>query len=342
LFEFERCRGHRHVGGDPLRPPGLRPAKMIAVTATTSAASPLRVWSALWIVYVVWGSTYLALAVTIQSLPPLIALGLRFLVAAALLAGWLAFRGGVARLRVTRAELAGAALVGLLLLTVGNGTVTLAERFVPSGVAALIAACVTVWVVLIRVVTGDHPPLVTWLGVVIGLGGVATLVLPGAHVATVGGASAAERTLWSLAIVVGTLSWALGSWLQPRMPTPRDPLVLTTYEMLVGGFALTVLGGLRGEHLGQMLEGTWASYVGWLYLVTMGSLVAYTAFVWLLGHAPLSLVTTYAYVNPVVAVLLGFLVLGEPLTAGVLLGGAIVVTGVGLVVSGERLARART
>jgi drug/metabolite transporter (DMT)-like permease len=316
---------------------------MAAVSlAPARAASPLRVWSALWIVYVVWGSTYLAIAVTIQSLPPLISLGLRFLVAAALMAGWLAVRSGGARLRVARAEFAGAALVGVLLLGVGIGIVTLAERFVPSGVAALIVACVTVWVVLIRVVTGDHPPLVTWLGVIIGLAGVAVLVLPGDQVQAVGGASAAERTVWSLAIVAGTFSWAVGSWLQPRIPTPRDPLVLTTYEMLVGGLVLTGLGLLRGERFEQMLDGTTASYAAWLYLVTIGSLLAYTAYVWVVGHAPLSLVTTYAYVNPVVAVLLGFLILGEPLTAGVLLGGAIVVTGVALVVSGERLGRART
>lgn len=307
-----------------------------------AAASPVRVWSALWIVYVVWGSTYLAIAVTIQSLPPLISLGLRFLVAAALMSGWLALRGGGGRLRVTRAELGGAALVGVMLLGVGIGIVTLAERFVPSGVAALIVACVTVWVVLIRVVTGDHPPLVTWLGVVIGLAGVAVLVLPGDQVQAVGGASTAERTLWSLAIVAGTLSWAVGSWLQPRITIPRDPLVLTTYEMLVGGLVLTALGLARGERFADMLGGTPASYTAWIYLVTIGSLVAYTAYVWVVGHAPLSLVTTYAYVNPVVAVLLGFLILREPLTVGVVLGGVIVVTGVALVVSGERLGRART
>ena len=138
--------------------------------------------------------------------------------------------------------------------------------------------------------------------------GVAVLVLPGDHVDSVGGATPGQRALWSLLIMLGSACWAIGSFLQPRIRTPRDQLVLTTYEMLTGGAALCLVGLARGERLTDFAEATARSWVGWVYLVTFGSLVGYTAFVWLLSHAPLSLVTTYAYVNPVVAVALGFLV----------------------------------
>ncbi len=302
-------------------------------------ASPAKVWAALWLVYLVWGSTYLGIRLAIESMPPQVSIGLRFLIAAPILALIVVLRGGAGRLRVTRAELGGAALVGVMLLGVGMSTVTLAERYVPTGVAALLVAVTPVWIVLLRTFTGDRPRLVTWLGVGTGLVGVAILVLPGSDVATVGDASSSQRALWSLAIVIGSASWAAGSFLQPRIPTPRDPLVMSTYEMLFGGLALVMVGVLRGEQISQMLDATPRSWAGWVYLVVVGSLITFSAFVWLIDHAPLSLVSTYAYVNPVVAVALGALILGEPLTAGLLLGGAVVVAGVALVVSGERLGK---
>jgi drug/metabolite transporter (DMT)-like permease len=292
----------------------------------------------MWIVYVVWGSTYLAIAVAIESMPPLIALGTRFLAAVSVLAVFLAARRGPRALVVGWRELRGAMIVGALLLGVGMGVLTLAERYVPSGVAALIVAVMPLWVVILRAVTGDRPPLVTWLGVAIGMVGIIVLVAPGAHGS---GGDSAQRTLWSLAMLVSTACWAFGSFLQPRIAVPRDPLVLSLYEMLTGGVILTFVGLLRGERLQDMTEATARSWWGWAYLVVVGSLVAYTAFVWVVGHAPLSLVATYAYVNPVVAVLLGWWILGEPLTLGLLVGGAVVVVGVMLVVSAERLARRR-
>jgi drug/metabolite transporter (DMT)-like permease len=304
-------------------------------------ASSARVWGAIWIVYVVWGSTYLAIAMTIGSMPPMVALATRFLLAAMLLGGYLMIRRGPRHLAVPWRQIRGAAIIGTLLLGVGIGNVTLAERYVPSGVVALLVAVVPLWVVLLRTLTGDRPPLVTWLGVGLGLVGVAVLVLPGDHVASLGGASPTERALWSLAVVGGSACWAFGSFIQPRIAVPRDPLVLTTYEMIVGGLILLARGFLRGEHVGDMAGASARSWLGWGYLVIVGSIVAYTAYVWVLGHAPLSLVTTYAYVNPVVAVALGWCFNAEPLTIGVLLGGAIVVSGVVLVVSGERLGRSR-
>ena len=211
--------------------------------------SPTQVWSALAVVYVVWGSTYLGIAVTVRTLPPMVSMGLRFFVAAAVIATFLVLRRGRGALRVTRAELGGAALVGVLLLGVGMGMVTMAEQYVPSGVAALIVSIMPVWVVLLRTFTGDRPRLVTWLGVAIGFAGMVVLVHPGADVATVNGASDAQRALWSMLMPLGTLCWAVGSFLQPRITTPRDPLVLTTYEMLTGGTVLALVGLLRGEDL---------------------------------------------------------------------------------------------
>jgi len=265
-------------------------------------------------------------------------MGTRFITATALLAAFLAVRKGPGSLRVPWQEFRGAAIVGSLLLGVGIGMVALAERYVPSGVAALIVAIMPVWVVLLRRATGDHPARVTWIGVAVGLVGMAVLVLPGAHVAPANGATEAQRALWSLLMPIGTMAWAYGSFLQPRIRTPRDPLVLTAYEMLVGGSLLCVVGLLRGERLSEMTDATARSWIGWGYLVVIGSLFAYTTFVWLVGHAPLSLIATYAYVNPVVAVLLGAWIKAEPITLGVMVGGSIIVAGVALVVSGERLA----
>ena len=299
-------------------------------------ASSLAVWSALSVVYVVWGSTYLAIAVTVESMPPLVALGTRFLTACAVLGLALVLRRGPRALAVPWPELRGAVVVGVLLLGVGMGVLALAEQHVPSGVAALIVAIMPLWVVILRAVTGDRPPLVTWLGVAVGIAGVVVLVGPGAS-----GRGSEQRLFWSLAMLVSTACWAFGSFLQPKIATPRDPLVLSFYEMLTGGVALTLVGLLRGEHVSDLANATARSWWGWAYLVVVGSLFAYTAFVWLVGHAPLSLVSTYAYVNPVVAVLLGWWILGEPLTVGLLVGGAIVVVGVMLVVSAERMARRR-
>lgn len=314
--------------------------ELAAPPHTPRTATAGRIWAALLIVYVVWGSTYLGIKLATESMPAQLALGSRFLAAAAILAVVVAVRRGPSALRVTRRELGGAALVGVMLLGVGMSTVGLGQDYVPTGVAALLVAVTPMWIVLLRTVTGDRPRLVTLLGIGLGLVGVALLVLPGSDVAEVGDASPQQRALWSLLIVLGAASWATGSFLQQRIATPPDALVMTTYEMVAGGLALVLVGTLRGETVDDLLDATAVSWAGWVYLVLVGSLIAFVAFVWLLDHAPISLVSTYAYVNPVVAVALGTLVLGEPLTGGVLLGGAVIIGGVMLVVSGERLSRA--
>jgi drug/metabolite transporter (DMT)-like permease len=272
-------------------------------------------------------------------MPPELALALRFVTAAILLAGYLAVRHGPRTLLVPWREIRGAAIIGSLLLGVAIGTLTLAERYVPSGVAALLVAINPLWIVIMRRATGDHPKLITWLGVIVGLSGVAVLVMPGDHVAALGGATATQRALWSLAIVCGSFCWSVGSFIQPKISTPRNPLVLAMYEMFAGAIVLALVGTFRGERIADFANASTRSWLALSYLVTFGSLLAFTVFVWLVTHAPLSLISTYAYVNPVVAVALGWWIKSEPITGGLIVGGAIVVGGVVLVVSGEWPAR---
>ncbi len=245
-------------------------------------------------------------------------------------------RHGWSTLHVTGRQVASAMLVGAMLLGFANGNLAIAELYVPSGVSALLVAVNPLWIVILRALSGDRPRRVTLIGVCIGLIGVGVLVLPGDHVASVGGATPLQRTIWSLVIVTGSFVWALGSFIQRRLAVPSNPLVLTTYQMWAGGIFLCLVGLTRGEHFSEFAQATLRSWLGWTYLVVFGSIIAFTAFVWLLGHAPLSLISTYAYVNPVVAVLLGWIFKAEPFTSGVLIGGAIIVSGVVLVVSGER------
>lgn len=306
------------------------PAPAPAAARSPIGAAPALVWLALGVVYLVWGSTYLAIRVMIRDLPPLLAAGARFMVAGALLALVLRLRLGRGALRVTPRQLAGCAVIGLLLPAFGNGLVTVGELTVPSGIAALLVAIVPLWVILLRSLSGDRPRSATWVGVLVGFAGLVLLVLPTGDTGT---------ARWSgiLLIILATVGWATGSWLQPRLALPGSPFVVTVYEMLAGGLIMLVAGAVRGEGSDLVLAeiGT-ASALAWLYLVVIGAMVAYTAYVWLLNHAPLSLVATYAYVNPVVAVFLGWLLLSEPITAAVVAGGAVIVAGVAIVVSAER------
>jgi len=310
------------------------PAPVVLPETGSRQASAAMIWSALAVVYVVWGSTYLAIRVVVDAeIPPMLGMSARFLVAAVLLAGFLALRSGAGRLRVTGRELLGSAVVGLLLLAFGNGAVAIAEQTVPSGLAALLIAAVPLWLMLLRVGSGERPRALTWLGVLIGFAGAALLALSG------GDTSA--KPLSVLILVFGTISWAVGSRFSPRLGLPKDPLVATLYEMAIGGTAMVLIGVLRGEpgrlHLGEVEAKGWIALA---YLVVFGSLLAYSAYSYLLANAPISLIGTYAYVNPVVAVFLGWLILDEHVTPKILLGGAVVVLGVALVVSAERRRRA--
>ncbi|MFF8293084.1 EamA family transporter [Streptomyces sp. NPDC016309] len=287
------------------------------------------VWAALAIVYVVWGSTYLGIRVVVESMPPFLSAGARFVVAGLLLAALLAWRKGIGVLRVDGRQLASAATVGLLLLLGGNGFVVLAETSVPSGLAALLVAVVPAWVVLLRTVSGDRPGPGAYAGVLLGLAGLAVLTLPGL--------SGEVRIGGVLTVVVASVLWSVGSFSASRIPMPANPFTASAYEMVAGGLGCLLLGLLRGEHHGLDPAAVSArSWTAFGYLVLFGSLLAFTAYAWLLQSAPLSLVATYAYVNPVVAVALGALILGEAVTWPIALGGAVVVAGVCLIVSTER------
>jgi drug/metabolite transporter (DMT)-like permease len=293
-----------------------------------------RTWTALIAVYLVWGSTYLGIRVVVDSgIPPLLGMGTRFLLAAPLLAAFVAVRGGARRLRVGRRELLAAAVVGTLLITAGNGGVAVAEQTVPSGLAALLVATVPLLLALMRAGRGDRPAVLVWLGVAVGFAGVALLAVRGGGIAGV--------QPWGLAVMgVAVTCWATGSFFSRSLGVPADALVATTWEMALGGVALVVVGLLVGEagdvHLAAVSGAGWAAMA---YLVLVGSLVGYTAYAWLLQNVPISLTGTYAYVNPGVAVALGALILDEPVTGVVLVGGSLALVGVALVVSAERLRR---
>ncbi|PPK67464.1 EamA family transporter [Actinokineospora auranticolor] len=287
-------------------------------------------WAALGVVYTVWGSTYLAVRFTVETMPPMLSSGSRFLVAGVVLtAGVLVFAGRSA-LRMTWAQFGTSALAGLLLPAWGNGLVVIAERHVASGLAALLVACMPIYVVVLRFVLGEKPPRVTILGVALGIGGLAVLLLGGP-------VEGAHGSAWygPWLVVVAALGWAVGSVASTRLPVPANPFAMTAVEMLVGGSALLTTGFLTGERA-RLSDYSATSWGGWLYLVTFGSLLAFSSYVYILGKLPVSTAATYAYVNPVIAVLLGVVFANEVFGAWQWAGGAIVLAAVVLVVRAER------
>jgi drug/metabolite transporter (DMT)-like permease len=210
----------------------------------------------------------------------------------------------------------------------------LAEKVVPIGVASLIVAAMPIWTALFRTLDKDRPSLASLLGIAGGLVGIAIIILPGQTIARPdsGGQSV---TLWMFIILFGNLCWSLGSFLAPRMETPSNPLVLSTYEMAGAAGALFIAGMINQESISDFMDASVRSWGGWIYLVTVGSLIGYTVYTWLLENAPITLVSTYAYVNPVVAVALGIAIFSETLTTNILVGGVIVIVSVAVVVAVE-------
>jgi drug/metabolite transporter (DMT)-like permease len=283
-----------------------------------------RVWVGLWTVYIIWGSTYLGIELAGETIPPMFAVGTRFVAAAILMLAITVWRRGFHVLRIAPRELLSCAIVGALLPT-ANGLLFIAERHVPTGLASLIIGSVPLWVVVLRLCTGDTPPLASLAGVLVGFGGLALLVRPS------GGAP-----LWSLLVVLcSAIMWATGSFLSSRLTMPRDSFAATSYEMLVGGLILLPIGlATTSPHFSDFSA---RSIGGWLYLVTFGSIIGYTAYVWLLENAPISKVATYAYVNPVVAIALGAIVLHEPLTWTIGLAALLILACVAVVVRRESI-----
>jgi drug/metabolite transporter (DMT)-like permease len=260
-------------------------------------------------------------------MPPFLSASIRFLVAGALLYAFAVRRGDRQGDRPGRAQWVAAAVIGGSLLLGGNGMVMWAEQTVPSGIAALIIASVSLWMALLdRLVFGKRLSWLAVLGLSVGFGGLILLVNPtgGGRIDPAGAA----------ALVVASLSWAAGSLYARHAPLPKRPLVGTGMEMLAGGVLLALVGAVRGEFAQfDSAAVSLESILGLGYLIVFGSLVAFAAYVWLLRVTRTTLVSTYAYVNPVVAVFLGWAVLAEPITAGTLFAGAIIVVAVALIVS---------
>jgi drug/metabolite transporter (DMT)-like permease len=300
-------------------------ASVRTLPGRAEAAPPWKIWTALWIVYIVWGSTYLAIALMVETIPPLMGAGTRFIAVGLILLPILAWRRGASVWRPTRAELLSAGFVGLM-LPGANAVISVAEKTVPSGLAALLVASIPLWVILLRRLTGERIAWRSIGAVLVGFGGLVLLLHP-----------SGDATIFGLLACVGAaLMWAIGSFASPRISLPRDPLVSTAWQSLLGGLAVFACGLVAGE-LGDVhfAEFSGRSVFGLFYLITFGSLLAFTSYAWLLQNAPISKVSTYAYVNPVVAIALGWLFLDEGVTVTTLVGAGIIVGSVALVIKSE-------
>lgn len=279
---------------------------------------PLLAWLSLVVVYIAWGSTYVAIRVAVRDIPPMSLAGIRFTVAGLLL--WpVAVRSGPPALRAAdRAGLsqwAACAVVGVLLLVGGNGAVTIAEKTVPAGLAALLVATVPLWMAVIgAVLFGDRITPSAVVALLVGGAGVALIVHP-SGTAHLGGL---------LIVVAGAASWALGSLLAPRLPLPRRALLSSALEMLVGGVVLLAIAATIGE-FGRFHAWSGTTILSMITLVVAGSWLGFTCYAYALTNLPAPIVSTYAYVNPVVAVALGWLLLDERLSWGTAGGAALII-----------------
>jgi drug/metabolite transporter (DMT)-like permease len=284
------------------------------------------------IVYVLWGSVYVAVRVVVEDAPPLLSVGPRYVVAGVALGAIAVLRRGFGVLAMSRQALVGCAFLALLLPILTNATVVVAVSLgVGAGPAALLSALTPISIALLRVGDGDRPRPATVVGVLVGFAGLAVLLLGGR---SVGGFPLGP----SLLVVLAANFWAIGSFLQPRLRLPSDVFVTAATEMVLGGLALTVLAIASGERISSHWPAkTWLA----MAYLTVSTMLAFTSYVWLLSNTRISLVSTHAYVNPVVAVVLAWLLLSEPLTWPVIAGGLVVVVAVVLVIGGERPSRAR-
>ena len=281
----------------------------------------LKLAVALGTVYLVWGSTYLAIAVADRSLPPLLMLSVRFLVAGGIMLAWAAWRGDLRGARPTRREWGAAAVVGLLLLVIDTGGVALAEQRVPTGQAALLIASVPLFTALLdRTFFGTRLPLGALAGIAAGLLGVGLLVGTGGRIDPLG----------TGVLLLAAFAWAAGSLVARVAPLPRKPFVSAGLQMLCGGVMLGVIGASAGEvsqvRLGAISP---ASLGAVAFLVVFGSIGAFTAFGWLLRHVSIPVLSTYSYVNPAVAVALGWLVMGEHVGGKEIAAGLVILASVG-------------
>lgn len=285
-------------------------------------------------VYLIWGSTYLGIAIAIETIPPFIMASARFLLAGAVLYGWAALTG---TLRPAPRQWGWALLLGGLFFLIGNGAVVWVEQSLPSGLTALIVAMVSVWTALLEWARpgGSRPGGLVLVGIALGFAGVALLVLPG----RTGGEVAVGGVLL---LICSTFAWALASVLSRTADLPRSTALVSGMEMLAGGALLLVASAVAGEWRGfSVPQVSERSALAFLYLVLLGSLVTFTAFAWLLKVTNPNKVATAGYVNPMVAVLLGWAFAGEQLSGRTLVASVVIILSVVLIITGKELARLR-
>jgi len=277
-------------------------------------------------VYIVWGSTYLAIRYAVETMPPFLMAGVRFLISGAILYFWTRRRGSPAP---TAPQWRDATIAGVLMLCFGNGAVAWAEQRVPSGLAALLVAVVPLWMVLVDWARprGVRPRPIILVGVLVGFVGMILLVGRGKDPA-----AGSADTAAALVLAVASLAWACGSVFNQHGDRPTSAAMSTGIQMLGGSAGLVLLGLVRGElahvHLARISAGSW---IGWTYLVTFGSLVGFTAYIYLLQAVSPAKASTYAYVNPLVAVFLGWAIAGESITMRTLAAAAVILTGVAMI-----------
>jgi len=295
-----------------------------------------RVGLALATVYLVWGSTFLGIRVAVETIPPSLMAGVRFILAGGILYAVLRLRGAPP---LSGRQWASSLVIGVLLVTIGNGLLTWSEVRIPSSHAALFVTTTPMWMVVLEwsAFGGERPRPVVLAGLVAGFTGVFLLLSPGRA-----GPGSAEL-VGSLVVVVGSLCWAIGSLLSRRLEMPEAPHVGPATQMLLGGIAQLVVALALGEGAALPDRGpSPASLLGLAYLVVVGALVGYTTYMWLLRHARVSVVSTYAYVNPIVAVFLGWLLAGEIVTGRMLIAAAVIVGSVIVIITFRRPSRAAT
>jgi drug/metabolite transporter (DMT)-like permease len=299
----------------------------MTTSSSSQPASKTALWAAILSIYIVWGSTYLAMRIGVQTIPPFVMAGVRFILAGGILLISQLLRGQpMPSLRQWRS----AAIVGLFLLLGGNGMVVWAEQYVPSGFAALLVGMTPLWLVILEVIFyRRRPSLPVLAGVLIGLAGMVVLIGP----SQLTGLHGDVNLLGGIAVVLGALSWAGGSLYSRGAQLPDNAFLYNGMEMLSGGVALLLLATVTGEWSRLNIAAiSLNSWLGFLYLVFFGSLIGFSSYTWLLrSGAPTMLVSTYAYVNPVVAVVIGNLLAQEPLTPRVILAALVIVSGVVLI-----------
>ena len=290
-------------------------------------------WAALGVVYVLWGSTYLGNRLIIEDVPPLFTGGARFLVGGSLLALVVLVVGGRRAFRMTPRQLGTTALSGLLLPAWGNGLVTIGQQYIASGLAALLIASTPLYIVVLRALTGDRPRLATVGGVAVGVAGLALLVVSGPSGGSGGTVGSAWWAPWLL--LLAAMGWATGTFATTRLPVPPNPFALAAVQMFVGG-AILMTASLASGDRPDLTAVSPTAWWAWAYMAVVISLAGFTSFAYALASLPVSTVATYAYVNPVIAVVLGVLVAGERFSPMQLAGGAVVIVAVVLVIIAER------